>query len=169
VSVAPVSRSTRVIPVADIDAPELDARLGRDPEKLEELARDILRRGLIEPIKVFVKGDRFEVIDGFRRFLATKSAGLTEIECFVFPLEGGRARRDQVRGERVPRRHEPRRRGDHVFLAAARRVRGRHRTLCALVNKKLSYVDNRLALVNGDELVFEAVKDRKSRSASPRS
>ncbi len=33
--------------------------------------------------------------------------------------------------------------------------------LCALVNKKLSYVDARLALLNGDELVFDAVKNRQ--------
>jgi ParB-like chromosome segregation protein Spo0J len=86
-----------VIPVADIDAPELDARLGRDPEKLEELARDILRRGLIEPIKVFVKGDRFEVIDGFRRFLATKSAGLTRSSASCFPRRRSRSKGSSTR------------------------------------------------------------------------
>jgi hypothetical protein len=33
--------------------------------------------------------------------------------------------------------------------------------LCALVNKKLSYVDNRLELLGGDPEVFDALKDRK--------
>lgn len=158
---APTSRTTRVIAVADIDAPELDARLGRDPDKLEELARDILRRGLIEPIKVFAKGERFEVVDGFRRFLATKSAGLVAIECFVFPskavaLEGIKYAANIFREDMSPAEEAI------MFFSLLRdECGGDIERLCALVNKKLSYVDNRLALVNGDELVFEAVKDRK--------
>lgn len=158
---APVSRTTRVIPVADIDAPELDARLDRDPEKLEELSRDILRRGLIEPIKVFAKGDRYEVVDGFRRFLATKSAGLVVIECFVYPskavaLEGIKYAANAFREDMSPAEE-----AIMFFTLLRDECGGDIERLCALVNKKLSYVDNRLALVNGDELVFEAVKDRK--------
>lgn len=160
-STAPTSRSTAVLNVADIDAPELDARLGRDPEKLEELTRDILRRGLIEPIKVFVKGERYEVIDGFRRFLATKSAGLTVIECFIFPskavaLEGIKYAANAFREDMSPAEEAI------MFFSLLRDECGNDiERLCALVNKKLPYIDNRLALVNGDELVFEAVKDRK--------
>lgn len=160
-SSAPTSRSTVVLNVVDIDAPELDARLGRDPEKLEELTRDILRRGLIEPIKVFVKGDRYEVIDGFRRFLATRSAGLTVIECFVFPskavaLEGIKYAANAFREDMSAAEEAI------MFFSLLRdECGGDIERLCVLVNKKLSYVDNRLALVNGDELVFEAVKDRK--------
>ena len=159
-TVAPASRSTCWISVEQIDAPGLDARLGRDPEKLEELARDILRRGLIEPIKVFVKGDRYEVVDGFRRFLATQSAGLHTIECFVFPsrtvaLEGIKYAANAFREDMSPAEEAI------LFFTLLRdECGGDIERLCALVNKKLSYVDNRLALVNGDELVFEAVKDR---------
>lgn len=160
-SVAPTSRSTQVIDVALLDAPELDARLARDPEKLEELTRDILRRGLIEPIKVFAKGDRYEVIDGFRRFLATKHAGLTSIECFVFPsktvaLEGMKFAANAFREDMSPADEAI------MFFSLLRdECGGDIEQLAALVNKKISYIDNRLALVNGDELVFEAVKDRQ--------
>jgi ParB/RepB/Spo0J family partition protein len=157
----PTSRSTVVVDVALIDAPALDARIGRDPEKLEDLARDILRRGLIEPIKVFPKGDRYEVVDGFRRFLATTSAGLTTIECFVYPskavaLEGIKYAANIFREDMSPAEEAI------MFFQLLRHECGNDiEQLCALVGKKLSYVDNRLALVNGDELVFEAVKDRK--------
>jgi ParB/RepB/Spo0J family partition protein len=160
VSTAPVSRATSVIDVELIDNPELDARLGRDPDKLEELARDILRRGLIEPIKVFEKGMRFEVVDGFRRFLATKQAGLTQIECFVYPsksvaLEGIKYAANAFREDMSPAEE-----AIMFFTLLRDECEGDIEKLCALVNKKLSYVDNRLALVNGDEMVFEAVKDR---------
>lgn len=160
-STAPTSRSTHVIDIARIDAPAFDVRLGRDAEKLEELTRDILRRGLIEPIKVFVRGERFEVVDGFRRFLATKSAGLDVIECFVYPskttaLEGIKYAANAFREDMSPAEE-----AIAFFTMLRDDCDGDIERLCGLVNKKLSYVDNRLTLVNGDELVFEAVKDRK--------
>jgi ParB/RepB/Spo0J family partition protein len=161
VSTTPASRSTVVLDVDLVDAPELDARISRDPEKLEELARDILRRGLIEPIKVFAKGERFEVVDGFRRFLATKQAGLSLIEALVYPskavaLEGIKYAANVFREDMSPAE-------EAILFWQLLRTECEHdiERLCALVGKKLSYIDNRLALINGDELVFEAVKDRK--------
>jgi ParB family chromosome partitioning protein len=161
VSTTPTSRSTVVLPLADIDAPELDARLGRDPEKLEELSRDILRRGLIEPVKVFAKGDRFELVDGFRRFLATKNAGLTVIECFVYPskataLEGIKYAANAFREDMSPAEE-----AIYFFQLLRTECENDIERLAALVGKKIYYVDSRLQLVMGDELVFEAVKDRK--------
>lgn len=160
-STAPTSRSTVVLPLADIDGPEIDARIDRDPGKLEELARDILRRGLIEPIKVFAKGDRYEVVDGFRRFLATKSANLNVIECFVYPskelaLEGIKYAANAFREDMSPAEEAV-----YFDQVLHGECNGDIERLAALVNKKISYVDSRLQLVLGDELVFEAVRDRK--------
>jgi ParB family chromosome partitioning protein len=157
---AAASRTTWVIPLESIDAPQLDARLTRDPEKLEELARDILRRGLIEPIKVVRVGDRFEVVDGFRRFLASKSAGLVEIECFVFDtktdaLEGVKYAANIFREEMSPADEA---KMFHELLT--HECEHDIERLAALTGKRITYLDNRLALLNGDELVFEALKDR---------
>lgn len=160
-STAATGRSTILIALSLIDAPELDARIGRDPEKLEELSRDILRRGLIEPIKVFVKVDGFEVVDGFRRFLATRNAGLTMIECFVYPtktvaLEGIKYAANAFREDMSPAEEAI------MFFQLLKNECGDDiEQLAALVNKKISYVDSRLQLVMGDLLVFEAVKDRQ--------
>jgi ParB/RepB/Spo0J family partition protein len=160
-SPAAASRQTWVIPLESLDAPQLDARLSRDPEKLEELARDILRRGLIEPIKVVRVGERFEVVDGFRRLLATKSAGLSEIECLVYDdksdaLEGVKYaanifREDMSPADEAVMFHE-------LLIGECGNDIER---LAALVGKRIPYIDDRLALLNGDELVFEALKDRK--------
>lgn len=157
----PVARQTWMVAVVDLDAPDLDARIARDPEKLEELSRDILRRGLIEPIKVFPKGDRYEVVDGYRRYLATKQAGLIEIECFIYPtktlaLEGVKYAANIFREDMSPAE-------EALMFRELLRVEcaGDIERLAALVGKKISYVDARLQLVLGDELVFDAVKDRK--------
>lgn len=159
-SVPTTGRSTVLLPLASIDPPQLDARIDRDPEKLEELARDILRRGLIEPIKVVAVGDRYEVVDGMRRYLATKSAGLSQIECFVYPSrddahEGVKYaanvfREDMSAAEEAVMFHE----------LLKHECDGDIERLSALVGKRIPYIDNRLELLNGDELVFDALKDR---------
>lgn len=159
-SSTPASRTTWVIELEKIDAPQLDARLTRDPEKLEELARDILRRGLIEPIKVVRVGERFEVVDGFRRFLATKSAGLSEIECFVFDdkttaLEGVKYAANIFREDMSPADE-----AKMFYELLTHECENDIERLSALTGKRIPYLDNRLALLNGDELVFEALKDR---------
>ncbi len=156
-----LARTTVVLSLAAIDPPTLDARIDRDPEKLEELARDILRRGLKEPIKVFRKGDRYEVIDGCRRYLASCSAGLSEIECFVeeapsLEHEGTKYALGAYREDFSPAE-------EAMFFnqLLTHECANDIERVAALVGKRVGYVDRRLQLVLGDELVFDAVKARK--------
>lgn len=154
-------RETVLLQTEWIDLPVLDARIARDPEKLEELARDILRRGMIEPIKVKRNADRYELVDGTRRFLATKSAGLSQIECFIIDAddvahEGVKYaanifREDMSPAEEAVMFHELLKHecGDDI------------ERLAALVGKRISYIDGRLELLAGDELVFEALRNRE--------
>lgn len=157
---SPTSRTTQVIPLAQINPPTLDARISRDPEKLEELSRDILRRGLIEPIKVVRDDPMFEVVDGLRRYLATKHAGLSEIECFVYEtkeaaLEGVKYAANIFREDMSPAEEAV------MFHELLTHECGNDiERLAGLVGKGINYVDNRLQLLYGDELVFEALKNR---------
>jgi ParB/RepB/Spo0J family partition protein len=161
VSSTPASRTTHIIALELIDAPQLDARLDRDPEKLEELGRDIMRRGLIEPIKVVSVPPRFEVVDGYRRYLASKAAGLPSIECFVYDtkteaLEGVKYaanifREDMSIADEAVMFHE----------LLTHECGNDIERLAALTGKRISYIDNRLSLLAGDELVFEALKARE--------
>ena len=50
---------------------------------LKELATSIRQKGLLEPITVRSRGERYEIICGERRWRAAKRAGLKEIECVV--------------------------------------------------------------------------------------
>ena len=158
-SVTPVSRSTVVIALDQIDAPELDARIARDADRVEELSRDILRRGMIQPIHVFAKGDRFEVVDGQTRYLATQRAGLPAIECFVYPskalaLEGVKYAANIYRLDMSPADEAK------MFFELYTNECGEDiERICAMTGKSFSYVSSRLNLINGDDLVFQAVKD----------
>jgi ParB/RepB/Spo0J family partition protein len=160
-SPAPMTREFKELPLGLLDRPQLDARIARDPEKLDELASDILRRGVIMPLAVVRTDARFEVVDGFRRYLAAVRAGLVVVPCFIYPtkdlaLEGVKYAANAFREDMSPAE-------EAIFFheLLTHECAADIEQLCALVNKKLSYVDNRLALLAGDEVVFDALRHRQ--------
>jgi len=70
-----------------IDRPEESSRLEIDEEAIEELARNIQARGLINPITVNEKGERFEIIAGDRRFLAHRRLNLAKIMAKIVTVD----------------------------------------------------------------------------------
>lgn len=54
-----------------------------DEEKLKELSASIKNHGIIQPIVVSKKGEKFEIIAGERRFQAAKLAGLSAVPVIV--------------------------------------------------------------------------------------
>lgn len=71
------------IKVNMIDDPEVDIREAMDKEGIEELAESIKNVGLIQPIIVFKKNDRYEVVVGHRRLIACRYAKLEKINAMV--------------------------------------------------------------------------------------
>ena len=67
-----------IIELQAIDPSPYQLRKYFDEDKLKELAASILREGLIEPIVVRPKKDRYELIAGERRFRAVRD--FTEME-----------------------------------------------------------------------------------------
>ena len=160
-SLSTLTRELATLPLDRVRRPQLDARIDRDPERLEELARDILRQGQIEPIKVVLDGDAYEIVDGMRRYLAMTSAGLRTIEAFVYPtkelaLEGIKYATG-VHQEAFSPADEAK-----YFYELFQNECGHDlEKVCALVGKKLPYVQKRIALLEGDELVFDALRARR--------
>ncbi|RLC84239.1 MAG: hypothetical protein DRI93_03250 [Aquificota bacterium] len=76
-------RLVKRIPIDKIDPPPAPLRLEPSDEEIKALARSIKTLGLINPITVREKGDRYEIIAGHRRFLAAKEAKLKEIDATV--------------------------------------------------------------------------------------
>lgn len=54
-------------------------------EPAKELVDSIKKIGLINPIHLWEKRTRYEVIDGWRRVLAHKKLGFKTIKAFVLP------------------------------------------------------------------------------------
>jgi ParB/RepB/Spo0J family partition protein len=156
-----ITREFKDIPLHLLDPPQLDARMDRSEEQLEELAVDIGRRGVILPLAVVPVDGRYEIVDGYCRYLASRRAQLVCVPCVVYPekdtaLEGVKYaanlfRQDMSAAEEATFFH-------HLFAHECGQDIDQ---VCALVNRKRSYVDARLQLVLGDEDVFEAVRRKE--------
>jgi ParB family chromosome partitioning protein len=75
---APVGR---LIPIEDIDPNPNQPRHAMGD--LSELIASVREKGILEPILVRPRGNRFQIIAGERRFRAAGEAGLAEIPCIV--------------------------------------------------------------------------------------
>lgn len=71
------------IPLELIDEPENPERETMDDHELAELAMNIAEIGLIKPLVVKPKGERFEVVAGHRRLLACRIVKYTPVPCRV--------------------------------------------------------------------------------------
>ena len=73
-----------------IDPNPLQPRVAFDPAKIQELADSIRANGIIQPLIVRRKGDRFQLIAGERRLRAARVAGLEEIPVIIQDLADDR-------------------------------------------------------------------------------
>jgi len=71
------------IPVELVEPNPYQPRMSFDQEALEELSESIKTLGLIQPITVRKKGDKYQIISGERRFRATRLAGLDMIPAYI--------------------------------------------------------------------------------------
>jgi len=76
---APATEEANEFPIDLIDPSALQPRVHFDDVKLEELAQSIRANGVVQPLLIRPKGDRFELIAGERRWRAAQRAGLTRI------------------------------------------------------------------------------------------
>jgi len=86
----------RKIRLDQIDRPEEIVRMEIDQGELDELAASIQERGLMQPIEVTPRGDRFMIVFGDRRYLAHKQLGLLEIMCRVEDMEDDQVALDRA-------------------------------------------------------------------------
>ena len=69
-----------------LDESSTNPRRTFEPTKLVELAHSLTMHGLIQPITVRAKGDRFEVVAGARRYRAAQIAELADVPTRILEL-----------------------------------------------------------------------------------
>lgn len=77
----------RKISLDKIDRPDEIVRLEIDEGQLKELADSIRERGLMQPIEVTPRGDRFMIVFGDRRYLAHELLREKTIMCVVEDID----------------------------------------------------------------------------------
>ena len=73
----------KYLKIEDIDVSQLNVRRSNLQKGINELANSIREIGVQQPVMVFKKGDRYELIIGQRRYLACKKADVTEIPAII--------------------------------------------------------------------------------------
>ena len=76
-------KSVRSIAISLIDPNKNQPRKKFDEEALNELASSIKVHGVLQPILVVERDDRYLIVAGERRWRASKIAGLKEVPCIV--------------------------------------------------------------------------------------
>lgn len=78
-------REVAELPLGEIHRSPLQPRTSFDPEKLDELARSIKERGVIQPVIVRARGREagYELVAGERRVLAAKKAGSDTVPALI--------------------------------------------------------------------------------------
>src|SRR5262249_38709311 len=66
-----------------LDPSQYQPRTSFNNEAMDELAASIKARGIIQPLVVRRKGERFEIVAGERRWRAAQRAGLKQFPCVV--------------------------------------------------------------------------------------
>ena len=85
--------STRVLflPVEDIVPNPDQPRKTFSQQSIKELSDSILELGLLQPLTVRRRGDKWELVAGERRLRAAKLAGLREVPCLSLQIDSQRS------------------------------------------------------------------------------
>jgi ParB family transcriptional regulator, chromosome partitioning protein len=74
---------TRLIPINRIDPNPYQPRVQLDPQALSELVESIRQQGIVQPIVVRPKGDRYELVVGQRRLAAAGKLDMQAIPAVI--------------------------------------------------------------------------------------
>lgn len=74
------------VPIEDIIPNRFQPRLSFDDDSLNDLARSIKQHGIIQPLVLRRKNDKYEIIAGERRYKAAKIAGLVSVPAIISNL-----------------------------------------------------------------------------------
>jgi ParB family transcriptional regulator, chromosome partitioning protein len=75
----PVEGAAAEVPVALLDPNPFQPRSVMDPARLAELTASIRESGIVQPILVRRRGERYQIIAGERRWRAAQAAGLASV------------------------------------------------------------------------------------------
>lgn len=148
-----------MIPIDRIDPSPEQPRTHFDQERLDELTASIRHQGVIQPIIVEAREERFSIVAGERRFRAAGAAGLSEIPAIV--AKYGEEKRLLVSLiENLQREDlDPIEEAD-AFRALIERTNLSQEGLAEQIGRSRAAVANSLRLLNLSDEIKEAIRAR---------
>lgn len=172
----------KLIPIEQLLEPGIPAREGMDDTKLQELAESVKEIGFIHPLAVVPvtseaeaeptarkskkqhlqtsAPSRYEIVDGHRRYKVAIMLAQKVLPCLIFD--------DQNKAREAVKLHANLYREDlsvaeeAIFIVdLINKYDYTEEQLCRAVRQKVSWVNERIALVRGNKLVFDALRERK--------
>jgi ParB family chromosome partitioning protein len=130
-----------------IDDPETPIRQDLSPESVADLVQSIRQVGLIEPIVVKHVGDRYEVIAGHRRLIASKIADLAKVPTYVVAADANKTELWKMHENLYRTDVKPTDEAEYFkYLIDTHELSPTK--IAQLINRSESYVSDRLAIFN---------------------
>jgi ParB family chromosome partitioning protein len=143
-----------------IDDPEQPIRTDLTPASVEDLVMSIKQVGLIEPIVVKATKNRYEVIAGHRRTFAARLAKLVEVPCHVHKANSEQTEMMKIHENLYRAEVRPSDEAKH-FSYLIEKHKMTPVKIAQLITKSLSYVHDRLDILNYPDFLLDAMNRGK--------
>lgn len=148
------------LPVADLVPCAFQPRTEFNQEALDSLAESIKEKGVLQPLLVRRKGDKYEIIAGERRWRAAKIAGLNSVPAIVKELNDSEtleiALIENLQRENLSAIEEA-----EGFNRLMSEYEYTQEMLGQVIGKSRSHIANTLRLLNLPEEVKSYIKENK--------
>lgn len=156
-TLATVRPELRLLPLAAIDEPLLPSRSKMNDTKMDELVASMRSIGFISVLVVVMVGERYEVVAGHRRRIAAGLAGIAAVPCLVYPSKADAVEAAQHAENKY--REDLNAADEAIWFVQLLEKYPEDGTdgVAARVGESRNYVEGRIALIQGDDRVFEAL------------
>lgn len=148
------------VPIEDIIPNRFQPRLSFDDASLADLASSIKQHGIIQPLVLRRKNDKYEIIAGERRFKAAKMAGLVSVPAVISNLDDN-ASAEVAIVENIQRKDLTAIEEAKSFQALLDKGYMTQDELARKMGLSQSAISNKLRLLTLDESVQDAILSEK--------
>lgn len=156
-STLPSPNQETTIPIDAVDTADANnGRFAPDPDRVRDYAMSIAANGLLNPITVRNKGNRYELLAGLHRLSACKTLGHTHIRATIVQADDVRAQTIRL-AENTARSNlspvEEARQLHYLVEASAQGVEA----IAAAIGRRTEWILDRLELISWPEALLDAI------------
>lgn len=133
----------------------------REISEVQDLARSLKQKGLLQPILVRTVEGYYEIVAGNRRFLACKTLGWKRIACHIIELDDKEAFEISLVENIQRKRISPIDEAKAFKLYVSDFGWGGVSDLASKIGKSISYISKRISLLDLPKDVLESIINRK--------